>query len=180
VSCHSIPFALEPSDRKRTRRLAAPSADAAPEAAAVLACDSGGAASEAAEAAARAAVDSTRQRFRQEFENGVWPAPKAGGHNTLLARHPHTYSVLPEMMPESTRREITLEDATGSDEKISKIIEKEGLVNLPAHVLQAVTGKLFLEAREEALARYAAQCGPGAGAEQWPSLFHDLAHPDLK
>jgi hypothetical protein len=82
------------------------------------------------------------------------------------------------MMPESTRREITLEDATGSDENISKIIEKEGLVNLPARVLQAVTGKLFLEAREEALARFAAQCGPGA--EKWAALFHDLAHPDLK
>ena len=48
VSCHSIPFGLEPSDRRRTRRLAAPSADA------VLACESGGAAS--ADAAARTPV----------------------------------------------------------------------------------------------------------------------------
>ena len=47
MSCLSIPFGLEPSDRRRTRRLAAPSA-------AVLACDSGGAAS--AVAAARTAV----------------------------------------------------------------------------------------------------------------------------
>ena len=48
VSCLSIPFGLEPSDRRRTRRLAAPSADA------VLACESGGAAS--ADAAARTPV----------------------------------------------------------------------------------------------------------------------------
>ena len=56
-----IPFGLEPSDLKRTRRLAAPSAATAPEATAVLACESGGAASAAAaarvgEAAATAEV----------------------------------------------------------------------------------------------------------------------------
>ena len=175
MSCLSIPFGLEPSDRKRTRRLAAPSAAAAPKAAAVLACESGGAAS----AEAPAAVDPTRQCFPGVFEEGIWPTPKAGGHPTLTALYPHTYSVLPGMMPEPTRLEITLEDTIGSNEKIPEIIEKEGVVNLPAHVLQAATGKdLFLAARAEAHALFYAQYGPGG--VKWDSLFHDKADLDLK
>ena len=78
MSCHSIPFALEPSDRRRTRRLAAPSA-------AVLACESGGAAS--AVAAARTAVAAAARdapaalgRRRPVSRGAFAPAEAPGSH----------------------------------------------------------------------------------------------------
>jgi hypothetical protein len=205
VSCHSLHFGLEPSDSKRTRRSAAPSADAAPEAAAVRASDNGGgkaacagafdncggrlrrgcaagaaaagaAAAPAPAPAAEAAVDATRRLFPRVFSHGEWPPAKIFESTSELdAQYPNSYCHLPKKMSQLILDAITLQEAAGSDEKITTIIEEEGVVNLPARVLEAVAGDLFLEARAEAQALFDAQFAPGG--EKWDALFHDKEGP---
>jgi hypothetical protein len=127
-------------------------------------------------AAAEAAGDATRRLFPQVFVDGKWPDAKTPNSPTLEARYPISYSPLPENMSTSLLGAITLQEAAGSDEKITEILEREGLVNIPAGVLQHVAGReLFLGARAEAHALLVAQSAPGG--VKWDSLFHDKEGP---
>jgi hypothetical protein len=81
-------------------------------------------------------------------------------------------------MAQSILNAITLHTAEGSDENITKIINEEGVVNIPAHVLKAVAGDLFRQAHAEAQALYDAQFKPGG--EKWPALFHERQGPGGK
>ncbi len=127
---------------------AAAAGAAAVGAAAAPAPDDGGGKAAAAAApapppAAKAAVDSTRRLFPRVFSHREWPPAKIfDSTSQLAAPYPDSYSPLPEKMSQSILDAITLQEVAGSDENITAIIEQEGVVNLPAHVLEAVAGEL--------------------------------------
>ena len=173
MSCPSLPFGPEPSDHKRTCRLAAPGANTAPEAAADRASDNGGGDSDAAAAAGAvaAAEDVTRRCFPRIFLHGEWPVPKVYQlESAIEGRYPHSFRVLPPEISQANRDAITPQNGDDVDEQIIRMLEVEGVVNLTPELLRATAGDLLEKARDEAQALFEAQAH-GSG-EKWQVLFH--------